>query len=158
MPFDHSCLFCSSSFVSVKRNAKYCTSSCAAKSRIPETVARNKARRKYPAIEGMTRYQAWYRGSDKIDALRDVRKRQSLIDALGGLCVQCGYNKDIRGLVLDHIHGDGKEDRKAYGSKIFRYYINHLDEAKAKLQVLCATCNQIKAFENKEHNRTRRIR
>jgi len=157
VPFDHSCRFCSSGFVSVKRNSQYCSISCAAKDRVPEVVARNKARRKYPAIEGMTRYQAWYRGSDKIDRLRDVNKRELLIQTLGGKCVQCGYDKNPKGLVLDHINGDGKEDRKRLGSKIFRHYIKHIEEAKTKLQVLCATCNQIKAFENQEHNRTKRI-
>jgi hypothetical protein len=34
---------------------------------------------------------------------------------------------------------------------------DNLNEAAQKLQVLCATCNQIKSFENKEHNRSRRV-
>jgi hypothetical protein len=59
--------------------------------------------------------------------------------------------------VLDHKNGDGHEDRKRLGPKVFRHYINHLNEAHEKLQVLCATCNQIKSFENREHNRSRRV-
>ena len=157
MPFSTTCQTCSKDFVSSKRNAKYCTMSCAAKARVPLTVARNKARRKYELIEGLSRGQISYRGRDGVDRLRDVKKRHNLLLSLGGACVTCGYKKDLRGLVLDHIHGDGYEDRKRLGAKIFRYYANNLDEASKKLQVLCATCNQIKSFENKEHNRSRRI-
>ena len=80
-----------------------------------------------------------------------------LLIALGGECVMCGYDKDLRGMVLDHKHGNGNEDRKRLGAKIFRYYINNLYEAAEKLQVLCATCNQIKAYENREHNKSRRV-
>ena len=157
MPFSFLCQTCSKEFVAQKRAAKYCTMSCAAKSRVHLTVARNKARRKYEPVEGLSRCQASYRGRNGVDSLRDVKKRQNLLLALGGKCVTCGYEKDLRGLVLDHIFGDGHEDRKKLGAKIFRYYVNNLDEAAQKLQVLCATCNQIKAFENKEHNRSRRV-
>ena len=157
MPFDKTCTFCSKPFVAVKSAAKFCSAVCFGKSRTPFLVQRNKSRRKYPEIEGLTRYQSWYRGSNKIDRLRDVNKRQELLTYLGGKCVQCGYDKDLRGLVLDHIHGDGSEDRKKRGAKIFRYYLKNLEEANQRLQVLCATCNQIKAFENNEHNRTKRV-
>ena len=76
---------------------------------------------------------------------------------LGGRCVVCVYGTDIRGLVLDHKFGDGREDRARLGAKISRYYVKHLEEATARLQVLCATCNQIKACEEKEHGRSKRI-
>lgn len=120
-------------------------------------VARNKARRKYQEIPGLTRNQAHYRGTNGKDSLRDVEKRRQVLIALGGKCICCGYDKDLRGMVLDHINSDGHEDRKKYGNKVFRYYVNNLDEAKLKLQVLCATCNQIKAYEKREHNKTRRV-
>lgn len=157
MPFFTTCQTCSKEFVAQKRAAKYCTMSCAAKARIPLTIARNKARRKYAPVEGLSKCQASYRGRNGVDRLRDVKKRHNLLLALGGKCVKCGYGADLRGLVLDHIHGDGYEDRKKLGAKIFRYYVNNLNEAAQKLQVLCATCNQIKSFENKEHNRSRRV-
>lgn len=86
----------------------------------------------------------------------DLQKRIAVINHLGGKCVECDY-QDIRGLVLDHKRGDGYLDRKEKGGKIYRYYINHLDEAVANLQVLCANCNMIKAVENNEHNRSRRV-
>jgi hypothetical protein len=86
-----------------------------------------------------------------------VKLRHELINCLGGKCVSCGYDKNIAGLVLDHKNGDGHQDRKEKGSRIARYYIKHLDEAHEKLQVLCATCNQIKSYEENEHNVSRRI-
>ena len=157
MPFSHKCAFCEISFISPKRKAKFCSQTCLGKSKIDIVVARNKARRKYPEINGLTKNQSYYRGTNGKDSLRDVEKRRNLLIALGGKCVCCGYDKDLRGMVLDHINGDGYEDRKRHGSKVFRYYINNLDEAKNKLQVLCATCNQIKAYEKREHNKTRRV-
>ena len=157
MPFQHTCQHCKTSFASPKRNSKFCGSVCFGLSRVDYVVERNKSRRKYPEVEGLNRRQASYRGRNGVDSLRDVEKRHTLLLALGGACVQCGYDLDLRGLVLDHKEGDGHADRKKLGSKIFRYYVNNLKEAEAKLQVLCATCNQIKAFENREHNRTRRV-
>jgi hypothetical protein len=53
--------------------------------------------------------------------------------------------------------GNGAKDRKRIGNKIARYYIKHIDEAKKELQVMCATCNQIKAIEQREHYRTKRV-
>jgi hypothetical protein len=157
MPFQQVCLECKKDFVSAKRSAKYCCQRCFGLSRSEALVERNKARRKYPEVEGVSRRKAHYLGTNGADNLRDIEKRHNLLIALGGECVACGYDKDLRGMVLDHIKGDGASDRKKFGSKIFRYYIKHLDEASQKLQVLCATCNQIKAYENREHNKSRRI-
>lgn len=154
----YTCNFCKEEFSSVKKNAKYCCGSCAAKARVDTLVERNKSRRKYPEIEGLTRSQVIYRHNDRVDRLRDVNIRHVLINHLGGKCVICGYDKNVVGLVLDHKHGDGYQDRKEKGSKIARYYIKHLDEAHERLQVLCATCNQIKSYEENEHNVSRRIK
>ncbi len=87
----------------------------------------------------------------------DKARREAVIVALGGKCVRCGYAHDIRALVLDHKDGRGDLDRKRIGTRIARYYSVHIDEAKDRLQVLCANCNMIKAVEEKEHNRTRRV-
>jgi len=153
----HVCNFCKKEFSSVKKNAKYCCGSCAAKARVDVLIERNKSRRKYPEIEGLTKAQVIYRQNNRVDRFRDIKLRHNLISELGGKCVICGYNKNVVGLVLDHKNGNGYQDRKEKGSKIARYYIKHLDEAKEKLQVLCATCNQIKSYEENEHNKSRRI-
>lgn len=157
MPFSHSCGHCEKAFVSPKRGSKFCSMSCRALSRTDFLVARNKARRKYPDGDGLTKAQRSYRGRNGVDSLRDVNKRRFVINALGGRCVSCGYSENVNGLVLDHINGDGSADRAEKGSRLHRYYAKHLEEAKVMLQVLCATCNQIKAYENREHNQTRRV-
>lgn len=157
MPFGHQCKQCGINFISPKRTAKFCSSACFGNSNIEKVVERNKARRKYAPVDGLTRSQVFYRHTNGKDSLRDVEMRNKVLQNLGGKCVCCGYDKDLRGMVLDHINGDGSEDRKKLGARIARYYSKHLDEAKIKLQVLCATCNQIKAYENREHNKTRRV-
>lgn len=88
----------------------------------------------------------------------DNKKRVALVNYLGGQCIKCGYDKDVRALALDHRHGDGYLDRQRLGSKIQRYYIKNLAEASENLQVLCYNCNAIKVMENGEHNRSRRIK
>lgn len=87
-------------------------------------------------------------------------QRLTLIEALGGKCScrgedcchdgDCGIT-DIRCLQLDHINGDGAADRRMRRSTgLVSYYYHHLDEAKEKLQVLCANCNWIKRHNNHE--------
>lgn len=157
MPFNHSCGHCKKAFVSPKRGAKFCSMSCRASSKNEYLVSRNKARRKYPDDDGLTKSQRSYRGRGGVDSLRDINQRRFVIESLGGKCVVCGYSENVNGLVLDHINGNGSADRAEKGSRLPRYYAKHIEEAKTMLQVLCATCNQIKAYENKEHNRTRRV-
>lgn len=133
---------------------------CAGISKREKIIARNKAKRKYPEIEGLSRSQVYKRLSPEATEkylLRERNKRMAVLEYLGLKCKSCGYNKDIRALVLDHIKSDGKEDRLRIGNRIARYYANNLEEAKIKLQVLCANCNMIKSFECKEHNISRRI-
>jgi hypothetical protein len=87
---------------------------------------------------------------------KDRIKRARLVMELGGKCVHCGFDADIRVLVLDHKNSDGHLDRRRIGNHIARYYISRIDEAKKNLQVLCFNCNWIKAIEAKEHNISRR--
>lgn len=78
-------------------------------------------------------------------------KRQSLVDLLGTVCAQCGF-ADIRALQIDHINGCGKKERRRFkgSTSLYAYYLKHPDEAKEKLQVLCANCNWIKRHTDKE--------
>jgi hypothetical protein len=142
-----------------KKKRKYCSSVCSAKG--PNgTIERNKARRKYAEIPGLSRQQVYWRNnyeSREKHNKRDRDKRFIVIDYLGAKCAFCGYDRDKRALVLDHINSDGKEDRKRLGSRIYRYYQSRLNEADGKLQVLCANCNLIKCFDNDEYNISRRV-
>lgn len=81
--------------------------------------------------------------------LRARRERDAALAILGGLCVKCGFS-DKRALQIDHINGDGINDRrKTFG----RYHVRVVESVIAKenkYQLLCANCNWIKRFENKE--------
>lgn len=153
------CMNCKNEFIG-REQRLFCGAVCFGLFHKEKIIDRNIRNRKYPHIDGLTRQQVFWRYNPecKIKTLkRDRDKRYKVIKHLGNKCSKCGYDKDIRALVLDHVNGDGKKDRKEKGSRISRYYIKHLNEAKEKLQVLCSNCNAIKSFENNEHNISRRI-
>lgn len=80
-------------------------------------------------------------------------QRMRMFNLLGYKCIKCGFS-DIRALQFDHINSDGSIERKELkANKFLRYYINHPQEAKEKLQVLCANCNHIKRIEKNEHRK-----
>ena len=75
--------------------------------------------------------------------------RKKCIDVLGGKCVKCGFN-DIRALQIDHVNGGGlKESRKIGNYKMYLNIIND-ETIRCNYQILCANCNWIKRYENKE--------
>lgn len=75
--------------------------------------------------------------------------KQELFTILGWCCVKCGFS-DVRALQFDHISGGGTKEMLSKFSnsprRMYRYYVDHPEEAKQKLQVLCANCNWIKRF------------
>ena len=158
------CLFCGQPYGRTANESlfhfnqrKFCSNHCSGMSRRDKVIERNKARRKYPEIEGLTRAQVFYRFNPTLSIFsKDKRKRESLIQELGGKCVHCGYS-NIGALVLDHKNGNGDSDRKRVGNRVARYYSQHLNEAREQLQVLCANCNMLKTRENNEQNKSRRI-
>lgn len=74
----------------------------------------------------------------------------------GPRCKSCGYDKDVRALHIDHVHGGGGADRNGGG---LAYYLRVLKDTTGKYQLLCAICNEIKTHEQQErrgrhqHNR-----
>jgi len=88
------------------------------------------------------------------DRQRAQKYKKQLYGLLGGAkCKRCGYSKDVRALQIDHINNDGHLERstmRGQAVKYWKYYQNHPKEAKLRLQILCANCNQIKKFENYE--------
>lgn len=69
------------------------------------------------------------------------------------LCRVPGGMDDRRCLQVDHINGGGNKEReRRFGNRIMmlKYYVENPEEAKAKLQILCANCNWIKRHENNE--------
>ena len=73
--------------------------------------------------------------------------RQKVIDFLGGKCKKCGF-KDVRALQIDHINGGGYQEMKNLSAK--QRYRLVLTTTIGKYQLLCANCNWIKRFEDKE--------
>lgn len=69
------------------------------------------------------------------------------------ICIKCGQF-DKRCLQIDHKNGGGTKQRLTMGVKtMWRYYLKHPEEAREKLQVLCANCNWIKRFDSNELKR-----
>lgn len=83
------------------------------------------------------------------DYLKNLRK--SVLEALGGKCLKCGFD-DIRALQIDHVNGGGSKERKSreykgsFHSNVLKSFLAKED----KYQLLCANCNWIKRFENNE--------
>lgn len=89
--------------------------------------------------------------------------RQKIRDFFGNKCGRCG-NSDFRVLQVDHINGDGYKYRTKKSGGIFgKYYSTSTglwsvwklirtdpEKAKKERQLLCANCNWIKRYENKE--------
>lgn len=74
--------------------------------------------------------------------------RQEVIEILGGYCVRCGFD-DWRALQVDHVHGGGSAEYKKKGNmKVYREIIAADDFT--GYQLLCANCNWIKRYKNKE--------
>lgn len=79
-----------------------------------------------------------------------AKRREELLQSLGGACVRCGFSDD-RALQVDHVNGNGFKERKSginpTTAKFRRLVLDHPDE----YQILCANCNAIKRIENGEH-------
>ena len=69
----------------------------------------------------------------------DQALRREVIAAYGGKCACCGLD-DWRFLTIDHIFGDGAEERKQFGVKIYAR-LERLGFPKGRHRVLCYSCN-----------------
>lgn len=78
------------------------------------------------------------------------RIRVAVLNVLGGECIKCGFT-DPRALQVDHINGSGHKDRKAIKGVFYTTVIQSVLNKEVKYQLLCANCNWIKRYENKEH-------
>lgn len=70
---------------------------------------------------------------------------ERLFDMYGRTCVVCGFS-DVRALTLDHIYGDGNEERRQVGETgVYRLALQ--DYAPDRYRILCMNCQFI---EHKE--------
>lgn len=109
---------------------------------------------KTSVVEGQkgSQHPAWKGGLctfNQKQYLKNIRK--SAIEILGGKCVICGFN-DYRALQIDHINGGGSKERKErlYKGNFHQNVINSFINKENKYQLLCANCNWIKRYVNKE--------
>jgi hypothetical protein len=82
-----------------------------------------------------------------------LRRRLKVLAFFGGKCCRCGFS-DWRALQIDHINGDGMEERWCRKELVMRLdpmIAADPDGCRARYQCLCANCNWIKRFENDEH-------
>lgn len=101
------------------------------------------------------KFRATHRQQRNDDAKRakDIAKKDVMTHYGNGkvACVQCGYAKDIDGLVIDHINGNGNKDREIQGVGYAFYRKLIRNNYPPGYQTLCAICNQIKKIRNNEH-------
>jgi len=101
---------------------------------------RHKAR-----VEASPEMQEWRRIRHRRTS---ARLRQQVIEALGGVCVKCGWS-DPRALHVDHVHGGGRQHSRAVGSAaIYRDAIKNAGSGAYAL--LCSNHNQQKRADNDE--------
>jgi len=77
------------------------------------------------------------------------KRRLEIIIEMGSKCKHCGYDKDIRALQIDHVNGQGNKERKSFGHSQSALNKKVRSEP-VKYQLLCANCNWIKRYEQKE--------
>ena len=78
------------------------------------------------------------------------RRKAQIHSLLGGKCKHCG-EKDTRVLQIDHVYGDGAEERRG-GLSRMQLYRNVVNNTK-RYQLLCANCNWKKREKDFKRNR-----
>jgi ribosomal protein S27AE len=74
-----------------------------------------------------------------------IKQRKRLIQKLGDKCVQCGET-DWRLLQINHINGNGRNERERIGQRGIRNNILQ-DKKLNKYNLLCANCNVLYEYE-----------
>lgn len=75
---------------------------------------------------------------------------QQIHQKYGPRCHICGFDKDVRALQIDHVHGGGSAEIRGGRGAGLAYYMRVLRDTTGRYQLLCANCNKIKRHENKE--------
>ena len=66
------------------------------------------------------------------------RRKTEIHDLLGGKCKHCG-EKDTRVLQIDHVYGDGAQERRNGLTRMQLY--RNIERNTKRYQLLCANCN-----------------
>lgn len=78
-----------------------------------------------------------------------AKLRMKVFEKYGFKCVRCGYDRDLRALCIDHVHGHGNKEHREIGMNKFLNKV--LTDNEGNYQILCANCNIIKKYENHEY-------
>ena len=91
-------------------------------------------------------YQLKWRNDHAVKERRRSRDwwrqlRLEVLAALGGVCACCGESH-VEFLTVDHVNGDGAEERKKIGTSTnFFVYVKRSGYPRDRYQVLCYNCN-----------------
>lgn len=80
--------------------------------------------------------------------------KKIVLDKFKNQCGRCGYT-DIRALQVDHVNGGGSIVREVQKRNWWKFYKEVALDKEGKYQLLCANCNWIKRYENKENDTKR---
>lgn len=123
----------------------------------PENKKRRYENNKRWRLKNRERYLELTRRGER---RRRLKIRGKIIELLGGKCSNpnCAVPNgmtDKRCLQIDHIKGSGKKERNKFGSSanLLRHILKKLKAGSKDYQLLCANCNWIKRWENKEWGR-----
>ena len=78
----------------------------------------------------------------------NFKRRLEILSFLGNKCSRCS-NEDWRVLQVDHVNGGGSKERRSLGNSASSLK-KKVHENPSNYQLLCANCNWIKRYENKE--------
>lgn len=102
--------------------------------------------RKYDKIS----YSKWYKNhaQEKRDKVREafLALRIQTLDILGNKCSKCGYNKEKRILMVDHVNDNGAAEREENGQswKYRKQILEKIKSGSKEYQLLCPNCSAIK--------------
>ena len=77
--------------------------------------------------------------------------RKEIFNLLGNKCKKCN-NEDPRVLQIDHVFGGGNRETEKNYYRYHKRVLKEIKEGSNKYQLLCANCNCIKRYENRELN------
>jgi hypothetical protein len=80
---------------------------------------------------------------------RSLDNRNAILAILGKVCASCGID-DFRVLQVDHVKGNGATQRKTHGGATYAKILAEIKSDSVDYQILCANCNTIKRYEEKE--------
>ena len=78
------------------------------------------------------------------------RRKTEIHDLLGGKCKHCG-EKDTRVLQIDHVYGDGAQERRNGLTRMQLY--RNIERNTKRYQLLCANCNWKKREKDFKRNK-----